>query len=31
MPEVFESIDLEEGDGGPGSIFVLTTGPGTCS
>lgn len=29
MPEIFESIDLEEGDGGPGSIFVLTMGPGT--
>jgi len=28
MPEVFESIDLEEGDGGPGSVFVLTMGPG---
>jgi hypothetical protein len=27
MPEIFESIDLEEGDGGPGSIFVLTMGP----
>lgn len=28
MPEYFESIDLEEGDGGPGSVFVLTMGPG---
>ncbi|XP_024400244.1 pathogenesis-related protein 2 [Physcomitrium patens] len=27
MPEYFESIDLEEGDGGPGSVFVLTMGP----
>lgn len=31
MPEIFESIDLEEGDGGPGSVFVLTMGPGTVS
>lgn len=29
LPDVFSSCDLEQGDGGPGSVRVYHCGPGT--